>query len=273
MNTLRRALEQTPMAWSVAFEDAQTGVVLFEHESGCILSTASIGKLILLAFTGNQMLEHPAVAETRLDRRAVAPVSDSGIWQHLEGDVLSIADISRLIFIGSDNLAANVLLDHFGLEAVRAFRTELGLVHTDLVDIVRDVRRPGDPEALSYGTATELCGLMARIARREFLRPALSTWLRHGLSLNMDLSMVPAPFGLDPLAHFVVGDNGAKPVVANKTGTDTGVRADAGIIRAGSRELAYAAVCNYDPTGTKDIEVLELMHSIGKQILIVSSRI
>lgn len=267
MNTLRRALEQAPMAWSVVVEDAGTGVVLIDHEGHRVPNTASVGKLILLAFTGNQMLEDPGVAETRLDRRAVAPVSDSGIWQHLEVDTLSIADIARLIFIGSDNLGANVLLDHFGLERVRGFRAELGLGRTDLVDIVRDVRGPGDPEALSRGTAAELCGLMARVARGELVNPPLSRWLRDGLSLGMDLSMVPAPLGLDPLAHFAIDDNGAMPAVANKTGTDAGVRADAGLIRAGSRELAYAAICNYDAAGTKDIEVLELMHAIGRAIL------
>lgn len=267
INNLRRALEQVPMAWSVVVEDAGTGIVLIDHESDRVLNTASIGKLILLAFVGNEMLKHPGVAEIRLDRRTAAPVRDSGIWQHLEVDALSIADIARLIFIGSDNLGANVLLDHFGLGPVRAFRAELGLKYTDLVDIVRDIRRPGDPEAPSHGTAKELCGLMARIARGNLVSPALARWLRDGLSLGMDLSTVPAPLGLDPLAHFVIDDTGTVPAVANKTGTDTGVRADAGIIRSGSRELAYAAICNYDAAGTKDVEVLELMHSIGRAIL------
>lgn len=264
------ALDQAPMEWSVLVRDVDSGDVLLDYQGGKVLDTASVGKLIMLAFVGNVLLENPASGAVRLDRRSVAPVSDSGIWRHLGIDQLGVADLARLVFLSSDNLATNVLLDHFGLDRIRAFRPALGLDQTDLFDIVRDNRQDWNPEALSRAPAVELCDFMTRIVQHRVVSPALSDWLWRGLSLCMDLTMVPGPLGLDPLAHAVGGD--VLPVVANKTGTDAGVRADAGIIRLGSRVFTYAAVCNYDENGTKDVEVLKLMHSIGEVIMEASAK-
>lgn len=255
------------MEWSVVVRDTETGAVLIDYDGDKLLDMASIGKLILLAYVGNELLDDPHAATTRLDRRTAAPVSDSGLWQHLDVDALCVADIARLVFIASDNLATNVLMDHFGLERVRAFRGNLGFVRTDLLDIVRDARGPDHPEALSRGTASELCGFMLRVARGELVGAGLSKWLREGLSLNTDLSMVPAPIGLDPLAHARAIHDRAPPAVANKTGTDRGVRADAGIITGTRREMAYAAICNYGDRTGSTAEVLRGMHIIGESIL------
>ena len=53
----------------------------------------------------------------------------------------------------------------------------------------------------------------------------VSRRLRRWLSANTDLSMVASAFCLDPLAHFEP-DRGI--MLVNKTGTNAGVRADAG---------------------------------------------
>jgi beta-lactamase class A len=266
---LYRTLDRSRALWSVVARDTQSGAVLIEHNGDLKLSTASIGKLILLAYTGHAMLRNPALGATRLDRRKADSVSDSGIWQHLDVDELSVADVARLIFMSSDNLGSNVLLSQFKLERVRAFRSELGLTQTALLDIVRDTRGPEDPDTLSCGTAAELCDFMTRIARNELVSPALSRWLRDGLSLNMDLSMVPSPLCLDPLAH--AGDakgTGGRPktLIANKTGTDDGVRADVGILGLESRTVAYAAVCNFDEGKTSVRAVMEGMHVVGREL-------
>lgn len=263
---LTRLLEQDEGTWSVVVRDAVSGAVLLDHGGDRIMRTASVGKLILLAFVGSELAERPVLAHLQLDRRQLAPVSDSGIWQYLDIDTLSVAELARLIFLASDNLATNVLLDHFGLARVRAFRAGQGLKHTDLLDIVRDQRRDNDPETLSRGTAGELCAMMSRIGRGELVNAEVSQWLYDGLSLNMDLSMVPCPFGLDPLVRHDEQRDG-KPAVANKTGTDPGVRADVGIVQTGTSRTAYAAICNYPPGPAADKAALRLMCSIGRAIL------
>lgn len=263
---LGAVLARRGISWGVTVNDPDTGTVVFEHAAHQVLDTASVGKLLLLAHVGSQLAQKPEQARVHLDRHAVAPVSDSGIWQHLDTDELTIADIARLIFISSDNLGTNVLLSHFGLERVRGFRGALGLTCTDLLDIVRDERQPGDPATLSRGTAAELGRFMTRVARGELVDPALSSWLRNGLSLNMDQSMVPAPLCLDPLARGPA-PGGRQAAVANKTGTDAGVRADTGILWTGSRRWAYAAIANYDPAAVRVADVLAGMHSIGQAML------
>lgn len=266
MHAIAQALEHSPMEWSVVVRDVETGAAILDQDGSRVVRAASMGKLILLAFAGNVILDDPESGKVRLDRRAVAPVSDSGIWQHLDIDQLSVADILDLVFMASDNLATNVLLDHFGLERVRGFRPAVGLSHTDLLDIVRDRRGPDDPETLSRATAVELCSFMTRVARSELVTPSLSGWLRRGLSLGMDLSMVPSPLGLDPLARVDAHAPG-DALAANKTGTDAGIRADAGIIGLGAREVAYAVICNYDHAAIRDIEAIRLMRAIGEAIV------
>lgn len=263
MDIHRYQFDQSSLDWSVVLHDARSGGALFEHGGDKVLRAASVGKLILLAFAGNELLRCPEDGEVHLDRRSVAPVADSGIWQHLSTDELPLADVVKLVFLASDNVATNVLLDHFGLERVRAFRSELGFIHTDLHDIVRDERGADDPGILSVACAGELCDVMARIAQDRLVNPELAGWLRRGLRLGMDLSMVPAPFGLDPLAR---PGGAGQAAVANKTGTDIGIRADTGTITSGSNTIAYAAICNYDAGTADDAAVLASMHHIGEAI-------
>lgn len=263
---LRRLLNQSEGTWSVVIRDTASGTVLFDYGGERIMHTASVGKLILLAFVSNELFEKPELAQLQLERTRLAPVADSGIWQYLDVDKLSVGELARLVFLASDNLATNVLLDHFGLARVRGFRAELGLEHTDLLDIVRDLRRDNDPQTLSRGTAAELCTMMYRIDRGELVNAEVSRWLYDGLSLNMDLGMVPYPFGLDPLVRHAEPRDG-KPAVANKTGTDPGTRADVGIVRTGPARTAYAAICNYTPGPAADKAALRLMRSIGRLLL------
>ena len=63
--------------------------------------------------------------------------------------------------------------------------------------------------------------------------PLVAGWLGR----NADLSMVPSGLHLDPLAH--VGR------LRNKTGTDEGVRADAGRLPTPRGAIAYAVIANW----------------------------
>ena len=160
-------------------------------------------------------------------------MADSGVWQHLSVDELSVGDLCQLIGMASDNLATNVLLARVGLAGVAASAAGLGLVRTGLHDRVRDVRLESDPPTLSTGSAGELVRLMID------LPPLVLGWLGNGL----DLSQVAAGWGLDPLAHQDF-DLGLRLV--NKTGTDDGVRADVGVLTGPTRRIGYAVVANWD---------------------------
>jgi beta-lactamase class A len=94
---------------------------------------------------------------------------------------------------------------------------------------------------------------MTTLSRRELLDPATDALIDGWLATSTDLSMVASAFHDDPLAHA----HG----VRNKTGTDDGVRADAGY-RGG---LAYAVIANWDPAaGDATAEVMAQMREIGQ---------
>ena len=140
--------------WSVQVVDATSGDVLFAQHPDRALRTASIGKLLLLdhlsaGITSGVVDPHELLTRTADDR-----VADSGLWQYLATDSLPVADLCALVGAASDNLAANVLLRRYGLDAVAATAARNGLTRTALHDRVRDVRGPADPPTLSTFSTT-----------------------------------------------------------------------------------------------------------------------
>lgn len=252
---------RTSAAVSLSVVDAATGELLTSHRGDVVRSTASVGKLLLLAELAERLEVDASVGTTVLDRRGLAPVGDSGLWQHLAADTLTAGDAATLVGAVSDNVATNALLGLVGLEAVERRATAYGLAVTRLHDVVRDERRPGHPERLSSGSTDELAGLMVRLWRdRQAAGGRVLAWLAGGA----DLSMVPAPFGLDPLAHGVAADRGLR--VWSKTGTDAGVRADVGLVAGAAGVAAYAVVANWRVRAPDDPDrdgVLRWLHEVG----------
>lgn len=246
--------------WSVCIRDA-AGRELAGHNADRPMKTASVGKLLLLAEVARQCAAGELSGATLLGRDPELLVADSGIWQHLAVERLSIEDLCVLIASVSDNLATNVLLKRVGLDRLRALAESLGLVHTALLDYVRDHRGPDDPATLSTGSASELSRLVGQLARKELISPAVSEQVNAWLATSVDLSMVAAAFGLDPLAH---APSDRKFFVRNKTGADAGVSADVGTIGRSSVWLGYAVIANWDATdpGLRDT-ALSGMHAIG----------
>ena len=255
------ALPELPadVTWGVCLRDAATGEVLLAHGVDVPLRTASVGKLLLLL----EVAGGGCPADELLPRSSVPPVGDSGLWQHLSHvDALTAHDAAALVGAVSDNLATNVLLHRVGLAAVDRLAASLGLSATRLHDRVRDVRGPDDPPTLSTGTAAELSALLADLHGGRAVSPEASAQVLRWLAAGTDLSMVAAPWGLDPLAH-VHPDRGLRAWV--KTGTDLGVRADAGVLE-GRRAVAYAVRADADGDDARRDAVLAAMAAVGRVV-------
>jgi len=221
------------------------------------LHTASVGKILLLIALARKIHAGDLDPSKELARRSEDTVADSGIWQHLAQDRLRVDDLATLVGALSDNLATNVLLRQIDLDEVDRTRASLGLERTRLLDKVRDERTASDPEAVSVGSATELRGLFEYL--RDQKAPADSQvvdWLQIGC----DLSMVASAFGLDPLAHVSV-DRGFR--VVNKTGTNSGVRAEVGFVEGPGGTASYAAIFNWEEGNDPRDEVLGIMRELG----------
>ena len=253
-------LRSTGVAWSIHVRRLATGTT-FGLGHGAVLSTASVGKLLLLAEAARRIDEGSLLQGELLTRMPADAVADSGLWQHIASNSLTVGDAAVLVAAVSDNLATNVLLRHIGLEAMGEVAQALGLESVRLHDFVRDVRRESDPPRLSSGSARELSGFFARIASGGMFSPAASEMLAGWLALNADLSMVASSLGLDPLAHAA---GGHALSLMSKTGTDAGVRADCGLVSCGGASVAYAAIANWDEASVPMLDpVMADMRAIG----------
>ena len=253
-------LQSTEVTWSIHVRSLATGAMYSRDDATC-LSTASVGKLLLLTEVARRLEDGSLRPDECVTRTPADAVADSGLWQHLSTDSLTVGDAAVLVAAVSDNLATNVLLRHVGLEAMGEVAQALGLSDVRLHDFVRDVRRANDPARLSSGSARGLAEFFARIAEGGILTPAVSGMLADWLRLNTDLSMVAASLELDPLAHL---DAGGSLSLMNKTGTDVGVRADCGLASRDGVQVAYAAIANWDEASEPTLNlVMADMRAIG----------
>ena len=243
--------------------DVDTGERVFAHHADDELDTASMGKVFLLHTTLQMMVEGRLDLGEQLQRRPSERVDESGIWYLMEQESLSIYDVAVLIGAFSDNFATNVLIRRVGLETVAAQVAELGYRNSGLHDFLRWPRPAKAPRTLSTGTAAELSDFMARHAKDEFWDESTNEIFRRWLGAGADTSMVASAFDLDPLAHY----NYQRDVwVWNKTGTDSSIRADAGIVMTPRRRVAYAVFANWEQGTDRVVEVVPLMREAGEAI-------
>ena len=258
----------------IAYDGAQVSASVVDLDSNeplasiderIALPTASIGKILLLVELSARITERDASGFAILDKSPSDAVGDSGVWQHLQAPSLPVADLATLIGAASDNLATSVLLRQVGLDAVRTRTEGLGLTRTALLDLVRDLRGPDDAPQLSVGSTAELTELFVALAHGRVVDHATSSRVLGWLSLNADLSMVASAFGLDPFSHRTP-DHGLQLV--NKTGTDTGVRAEAGVLRGPRHAVAYAVTVHFADEGAASrLRALEAMRTVGFDLL------
>ena len=250
---------------SANITDLSSNTTLVSIDDRIVLPTASIGKILLLIEISARLTAQDFSGYGILDKSIRDSVGDSGIWQHLQAPALPVADLATLVGATSDNLATNLLLKQVGLEAVRARTESLGMSRTALLDFVRDDRGPDDAPQLSVGSTAELSRLFGQLARGEVIDPGTSQRVTGWLSLNCDLSMVASAFGLDPLSHRMPDHS---TLLINKTGTDLGVRSEAGALKGRRAAVSYAVSIQFDDDSLeKRLRVLEAMRTIGEEIL------
>ena len=250
---------------SASVVDLVSGKTIVSIDDRIVLATASIGKILLLVEVSARLTARDFSGYGILDKSPQDTVTNSGLWQHLQAPALPVADLGALVGATSDNVATNVLLRQVGLDAVRARTESLGLARTALLDLVRDNRGPDDAPQLSVGSAAELSWLFGALYRGQVVDQVTSQRVMGWLSLNMDLSMVGSAFGLDPLAHRVA-DHGIQLV--NKTGSDPGVRSEAGILQGVRTAVSYAVTIQFhDDSLAKRLRVLDAMRTVGYDLL------
>jgi len=243
------------------------GTVIDELAADTVQSTASIGQIFLLVEAAERIADGRLDPARMVRRDPRVAVGDSGLWQHLTQDELPLADVCLLVGAVSDNWATNVLLDIVGLDAVQARAAALGCTDSGLRDHVRMERTESDPPTLSTGTARELAEVGRRIhlaaegGQTAGVSPEAARLTRDWLLAGVDLSMVAAPFRLDPLAHTE-----DRVLLWSKTGTDLTIRADMGVTWGGGDAVAYAALATWEPDDDVEDEPFARMHALGSTL-------
>lgn len=255
---IERATADVPdVDWSVCVRVGGTVCARLAPER--VLPTASMGKVLLLLEVARRIVDGALDPRARLRVGPEDRVADSGLWQYLSESTLAIDSLAVLVGSVSDNQAANVLLREVGVASVGQVSELCGIPRTRLLDGIRDVRSAGHPPWPSEGCSDELVQLMAMIASGDALSPAVSAMVARWLALDVDTSMVAGALGLDPLAHL---DGPVR--LFHKTGTDAGVRADAGHVRGPSGSCSYAVLSRWDAESADRTDaVLTVMRAIG----------
>jgi beta-lactamase class A len=212
---------------------APSGVTVPEVNADVELPLASVGKVLLLAEVAM------SVEGGILDPSEPVRLEDddycggSGLLLGLSARTWTVADLAMMTAAVSDNTATNALLRTVGLDRVNAAAAALGLSRTRLLDRIREPRGPEHPPTFAVGTAGELAALMALVAGGAGWQVQMREWML----ANTDHTLVPALVRHDPEGAWL----------ASKTGTDAGIRAEAGLM--GTR--AYAVLA-HGPAGEED---------------------
>ncbi|OKJ35670.1 serine hydrolase [Streptomyces sp. CB01580] len=238
-----------------------------------VLPVASASKLLLLAEVSRRLdsgeLPPGRIVEILDEDRA----DGTGLLRRMSRDGWSVEDLAWLTASVSDNTATNALLRMVGRESTARLAQRLGLGRLVLHDKVRDVRGPDVPPVFATGTARDLARLVTHAARGTMVSPAASTRLLGWMRANTDHGLVPALVDHDPYAPGFPDPLPGRLLVANKTGTDTGVRADAGVV-VGARRLAYAVVAHWDTALGPGAEraAVHAMRDVGRTLAACAGR-
>lgn len=246
------------VTWSVLVQPIGEDEPWLEDNSDAVLRTASVGKCLLLSEVARRLRDGTLDPATRVRYEPEEYVRDSGLWHALDQRDLTVVDACRLIGAVSDNLATNVLVREIGLDAVAALARAHDLAPMQLLDRIREDRdpsKPGHADTLSRASARAVVRWLSLVHEGTLDREVLD-WL----ALGSDLSMVASAFGLDPLAH---AESDRDVLLINKTGTDSSVRADVGLVTGQDRTVAYAVLANWTRAQDERDEALARMHRIG----------
>ncbi|MFE4330908.1 serine hydrolase [Streptomyces sp. NPDC056831] len=234
-----------PLTLAVAAVDIDGGKTVGVHDR-TVLPVASASKLLLLAEVSRRLDTGELLADRPVEVLDEDMADGTGLLRRMSRRGWTVEDLARLTASVSDNTATNALLRLVGRESTARLAEELGLGRLTLHDKVRDIRGPDVPPVFATGTARDLARLVTHAVRGTMSSPAASARLLEWMRANTDHGLVPALVDHDPYAPGFPNPLPDGLLVANKTGTDTGVRADAGVI-VGARRLAYAVVAHWDP--------------------------
>lgn len=250
---------------SVHVRELDRGTIILGGDDFVTLPVGGLGVVPLLVEVAAQ-IETGALTGLEIIERGNAVLPEGpGLWSHLAAPALPLLDLAVLTAATGDVVAANLLIDHVGLLAVRRRTESLGLSSTALLDRFRRHRGPDDAPQVALSATRELATVFAALLNSAVVSPWVSTQVAEWLSLGQDLSLVGAATGLDPFAHEA-DRHGL--LFVNKTGRADGVRAEAGVMSGPRGGVAYAIIVRFeDDTVSARLRVHDAFRQFGLELM------
>ena len=215
------AIEATSMDVGIAFVDVSDPKrnAGFDVRGDKPLVSASMIKLLVLAAfldevdAGTLSMEEPYVIQAEDIVGGTGSVQSAGA-----GASYALGDLAKLMISESDNVAANVLINRLGMDAVNAEAEKLGLKSTELNRLMMDEEAMAG-QVENYMSAQDAATLLTLIWRGELVSERASAFALEALKAQSD-------------AAGIAGGLPADIAFAHKTGTLAQVRNDGGIVMA-----------------------------------------
>jgi len=222
----------------VAILDLTDGRILLRNADRVFPTASSIKIAVLLElYRQDQEARTGIKGKAKLDDIYIFDpknlVEDSRIMAGLTPGVTRITnrDLAQFMVAVSDNAAANILIDHVGMQNVNATLRSLGLTKTMLRRKMIDIAaaRRGDE---NVSTPQEMARLLEMIYKEKVLNKEMTTDFIKQLS-TLKQSYIPR----------LLPDN---VQIANKPGELEAVRNDVGIVFASNRPFVISVMTAYD---------------------------
>lgn len=212
-------LAQLPGKIGFYYKNLDTGEEIAWHENEPMMA-ASVIKLFILAEAYRQMaaglLDKDCLVTVQKEK--CVPSCGALTYMH-DGLQVTIEDLYTLMIILSDNSATNYMIDILGEDAINEGIRSLGFTATVLNRKMYD-KEKSDRGIQNYITAAEVGSLLEQMAR--------GTLISSGASGDMVRILKDQRLnGKIPFYIHTIPDHAD---IAHKTGEDTGITHDAGII-------------------------------------------
>ncbi|MFV0240116.1 MAG: serine hydrolase [Lacrimispora sphenoides] len=214
-----KKLERIPGKISFLYEDLKTGEGYAYHEQEPMMA-ASVIKLFVMAAAFEKSNKGIFQMDKLLPVKREDCVPSCGALTYLhDGILVTGLDLVTLMIIFSDNTATNILIDILGIEKINDTIQGLGFRHTLLQRKMYDIER-SNRGIQNYITAYET-GRLLKMMYEGTLIDRRSSEAMISILKNQQLCS-KIPFYLQAL--------GESPDIAHKTGEDTGITHDVGIV-------------------------------------------
>lgn len=218
-NEILSRLSALPGRIAFYYQNLATGERIAFHEEEPMMA-ASVIKLFILAEAYRQMVSGRLDKDRPVTIRRDKCVPSCGALTYMhDGVQVTVEDLYTLMIILSDNSATNYLIEILGEENINEGIRALGFTKTALNRRMYDTKKAAQG-IQNYITAAEVGGLLARMAKGTLISPDASA----------DMLRILKDQRLNGKIPFYIHTIPGHAAIAHKTGEDTGITHDAGVI-------------------------------------------